>query len=704
MPRCDPKQAMVAERASMKRWLAALGFLIACAPEPSPVSPVSAPVATAAAIPEGDTPAGRRELFQAALALHDHGELSSAEPLFAKLVVVYPELADYSLRYLARIAEARADEARALSHWQALLDRYADSVWRGEAELSLGRAAAADKNWSAASKLVEAAIRDLKDSAERAAALGSGSEVAGRLGDAEKARAFDHDLRLHYPQSPQAIAARERAWRERDVVALASAASAREEVSLLLAENEASRALELVRLAESRFPADGEMPDLLWLEASALSHLGERDAAERVLERIRSAYPRQPVAARALFRLGSLAWNRDNDERALQLFGAYARQYPTGPQAAEAIYASGRIHQEANRYSLAAREFARLARLYPKSSLAPEARFRVGWCEYRSGNQRRAADVFASIASRGGPDSASALYWNARVSGDDAAYRTLLRDHPESYYAGLAEMRLGQPPGSALSGRIVRADGSSVHPSTCDVPDPHRTRFDELEAMSLAALARNELAVYQERVSGCDGFLIRSWVTVGGYRQSIGRALHASGCGTDASWLRFCYPLGFWEIVEREAGRRAIDPLLVAALIRQESLFDSEARSSANAIGLMQILPVTGERLAVESGSPVFSAEQLYNPARNISLGTAYLQTLGERYGGNQPRILAAYNAGEAAVDKWQRRYPGVDDDEFVESISYRETRGYVKRVLQNRRLYGALYGDSPTANPAASG
>jgi soluble lytic murein transglycosylase len=622
--------------------------------------------------------------------------------LFAKLVVVYPELADYALRYLAKIAEARADEARALSHWQALLDRYTDSVWRGEAELALGRAGAAAQSWSAASKLLEAAIRDLKDSPERAAALGWGSDVALQLGDAEQARAFDHEVRIRYPQSPQAAAARERAWRERDVVALASAASAREEVSLLLAENRPEHALELVRLAESRFPTDRDMPDLQWLEASALSRAGERDAAERVLERIHSAYPRQPVAARALFRLGSLAWNRDDDERALQVFGAYARQYPTGPQAAEAVYATARIYQEANRYSLAAREFARLARLYPKSSLAPEARFRVGWCEYRSGNQRQAAEIFARLASGGGPESASALYWSARVSGDEAAYRSLLRDHPESYYAGLAEKRLGQPAGSALSDRVSRAGDSLILTAACAVADPHRAKFDELEAMSLAALARNELAVYQERVSGCDAFFIRSWITVGGYRQSIARALRA-GCGTDASWLRFCYPLGFWEIVRREAASHTIDPLLVAALIRQESLFDSHARSSANAIGLMQILPATGQRLAGESASSVFSAEQLYDPARNIALGTAYLQTLGERYAGNQPRILAAYNAGEAAVDKWQRRYPDVDDDEFVESISYRETRGYVKRVLQNRRLYGALYGDSATASPRAS-
>jgi peptidoglycan lytic transglycosylase len=191
---------------------------------------------------------------------------------------------------------------------------------------------------------------------------------------------------------------------------------------------------------------------------------------------------------------------------------------------------------------------------------------------------------------------------------------------------------------------------------------------------------------------------------VGGYRQSVGHALRAGGCSLNAVWLRFCYPLGFRDLVEREAAAHALDPLLVAALIRQESLFDSEARSPADALGLMQILPATGRRLAAESGAEDFSAAELYEPARNVALGTAYLRDLHDRYGGNLPRVLAAYNAGEAAVDKWQRRYPDVEDDEFVESISYRETRGYVKRVLQNRRLYEALYGDGATQTSQTRG
>ena len=218
------------------------------------------------------------------------------------------------------------------------------------------------------------------------------------------------------------------------------------------------------------------------------------------------------------------------------------------------------------------------------------------------------------------------------------------------------------------------ATDSSIATATCLVADPHLTRFDELKAMSLATLARGELAAYQDRVSGCDGFLIRSWMDVGGYRQSVGHALRAGGCSLNAVWLRFCYPL------------------------------DSEARSPANALGLMQILPATGRRLAAESGAADFSAAELYEPARNVALGTAYLRELHDRYGGNLPRVLAAYNAGEAAVDKWQRRYPDVEDDEFVESISYRETRGYVKRVLQNRRLYEALYGDGATQTSQTRG
>lgn len=655
-------------------------------------------MALAAALPEGRTPEERRDLFEAGLSVYERGDRPSAEALFRRVAEVYPELADYAERYLAMLAEARGDDAQALVHWQAIGGRYPDSVWRGEAELALGRARALASDWQGAAAALAAARADLKSPTERAAALWLASQAARRLDKLDESRALAAELRSHHPRSPETAAARAEAWEERDAVALDTARSAGAEVSLLLSEGEADRALELVRLAVKRFRSPSDLPGLLWLEAGALARSGDREGSRRLLERLRAGYPRHPAAAQALYRLASLAWNRDDDGEALRLFGRYARQYPRGALAAESLYAMGRIQQEARRFDLSAQQFSRLVRLYPQSSLAAEARFRVGWCQYRSGNRSLAGRTFLDLSKHGGPERAAALYWRARATGEAQGLEELLRDHPETYYAGLAERRLGRAEGSALAGRVPATPDLRAE-AACSGGGSHLVRFGELKSMRLKELARSELSAYQELTSGCDGFLIGAWIEVEGYRQSVGRALRAGGCGLDSPWLRYCYPLGFWPVIEAQTAQRSLDSYLVAALIRQESLFDAEARSSANAIGLMQILPPTGERLAARIGLGDFHDGRLLDPAANVSLGTAYLRELLDHYQGNLPRVLAAYNAGEAAVDKWQRRYPDVDDDEFVESISYRETRGYVKRVLQNRRIYRALYGRDRSAS-----
>jgi soluble lytic murein transglycosylase len=123
--------------------------------------------------------------------------------------------------------------------------------------------------------------------------------------------------------------------------------------------------------------------------------------------------------------------------------------------------------------------------------------------------------------------------------------------------------------------------------------------------------------------------------------------------------------------------------------MRQESLFDPDAASPAAAYGLMQLILPTATQVA---GTPVTSTE-LASPSLNVRLGTRYLRHLLDRMGGDVPKALAAYNGGEDAVAKWEARAPGSADDEFVERISFRETRAYVKAVLGNYRRYRRLYG-----------
>lgn len=143
--------------------------------------------------------------------------------------------------------------------------------------------------------------------------------------------------------------------------------------------------------------------------------------------------------------------------------------------------------------------------------------------------------------------------------------------------------------------------------------------------------------------------------------------------------------------MSRAADKEGIDPLIAIALMRQESLFDPAARSPADARGLMQLLPSTAERVARGRGEPS-PADHLYDPDVNVALGVAHLADLMRLYGGDPLKATAAYNGGEEAVTRWQQRYGALPPDEFVESITYRETRDYVKKVVANYCAYQQQY------------
>ena len=158
--------------------------------------------------------------------------------------------------------------------------------------------------------------------------------------------------------------------------------------------------------------------------------------------------------------------------------------------------------------------------------------------------------------------------------------------------------------------------------------------------------------------------------------------------------LRF--PLHHDAAIRREATRHDIDPAWVAAEIRAESIFNPTARSSANAMGLMQVIPATGAAVATRIGLPWSGPEMLYDPDTNIAIGTAYLRQLMDQYGGKPYFTIAGYNAGPAPLERWQTQRPDMDPDFWIETISYKETREYVARVLAFSVIYDwRLNGDA---------
>jgi soluble lytic murein transglycosylase len=149
------------------------------------------------------------------------------------------------------------------------------------------------------------------------------------------------------------------------------------------------------------------------------------------------------------------------------------------------------------------------------------------------------------------------------------------------------------------------------------------------------------------------------------------------------TWFeRVRYPLRYEQIVRGHAKNYDLDPALLAAVIYQESKFNANAKSSAGAIGLMQLQPQTAEGIAIRTGGRKFRVSDLYNPEINVRYGSWYLRHLLDRYGDEQD-ALAAYNAGQQNVDEWRAEGKGIE---------FPETRAYVKRVEHLKHVYARAY------------
>jgi len=147
------------------------------------------------------------------------------------------------------------------------------------------------------------------------------------------------------------------------------------------------------------------------------------------------------------------------------------------------------------------------------------------------------------------------------------------------------------------------------------------------------------------------------------------------------------FPLEYEDTIEKWCSEYNEDPFLVAAIIMQESGFNPRAQSYAGAMGIMQIMPATGRSIAKGVGIENFSTDMLYNPEIAIQMGTWHIHVLKEKYGGNVPAALAAYNAGTGNADKWIRM--GILND-----LPYGQTRTYVANVQEYMQVYHKLYQD----------
>lgn len=159
--------------------------------------------------------------------------------------------------------------------------------------------------------------------------------------------------------------------------------------------------------------------------------------------------------------------------------------------------------------------------------------------------------------------------------------------------------------------------------------------------------------------------------------------------------IRYLYPLAYWEFIDAESKANQTNPWVVVSLIRQESAFNENARSWANALGLMQMIPPVAEDEASRMKLENFQSEDLFKPEIAVKIGVHHLSRLISSFNGSLICSYASYNAGAPPVQKWLTYYPESDPLMFIERISYDETKNYVKKLLRNYINYQRFYGDT---------
>lgn len=162
---------------------------------------------------------------------------------------------------------------------------------------------------------------------------------------------------------------------------------------------------------------------------------------------------------------------------------------------------------------------------------------------------------------------------------------------------------------------------------------------------------------------------------------------------TDWFQKKYIYPFPYQEKVYRYSRENNVDPYLIAAVIRTESKFIANARSPKGAIGLMQMMPETGQWVADQINQPGYVETRLNDPEISIRFGSWYLASLQSEFKHNEVLVLAAYNGGRGNVKQWMRQFGWNDSFQDIDQIPFRETKEYVKKVQKAKEKYRDLYG-----------
>jgi soluble lytic murein transglycosylase len=439
---------------------------------------------------------------------------------------------------------------------------------------------------------------------------------------------------------------------------------------------EQDQAIAVYKQLLQKFPTAKETGTAL----SRLSDIAKGKDSIIYLDQIINKFPDQ--APQALVKKGKLLESLKDNQSASTTWKLLLGKYSSSDEAAEFRWKIAQTKAKNNDY-LGAWQWAQPITINNKTSiLAPRAGFWVGKWATTLGKQQEAI----------------------------TAYKSVISEFPQSYYAWRSASILGLNVGDFNNLRVMNP---TIIPPQRPVPPAGSETFHELYLLGQDRDAwlqwetefknKNQPSVTEQFTEG----LMR--LTKGEYLIGIDKIAKLEDRETPAEKAEYQalsqqsiywqarYPFPYFKEIEKWSTSRQLNPLLVTALMRQESRFQAKIKSPVGATGLMQVMPSTGAWITPQIGVD-FKKISLENPNDNIMLGTWYLDYTHQQYGNNSMLAIASYNAGPGNVAKWLQTISKKDPDEFVEEIPFDETKNYVRQVFGNYWNYLRLYNPEVSA------
>ncbi len=622
----------------------------------------------------------------------------------------------YVLLYLARAYESEKMPSKAEASYAALLAEYPGFSYRGEALYESAVVLDEMGNYAEAGAALREFIKRYPRGSKAGEALMRSTRLEMASGDYAGAMEDIKSLIINHPGKAPA-----------------------RQAALLLKENRRLRPITLTReesctraraLFDSYFysSAVGALNGLVSKSPGAcgakaepllvetlfrLKRYGEAELIlNKRLTRLRKGHNTKGYKERSTLLLLATAYLRDGNGKTsdfLDTTETLSRRFPGSGELRRALFMKGAYYEGAGEWKKAIDIYGSI--LKESGGPGAESAWHRGWLEYR---MERYLDAYNTLSSFKGKlkaaDRRKFAYWRGRALEKAGQKARALSEYPGAcegrmpgYYCYMAQSRLGpsgQSPWSAES--IWGERGEEAGPVTEEGPPAGELRV----AMALLGTGLTKEAAYEaNKVLGGMHHapdrklilsLMRAFYMAGDYYHAIKVYDSYFGLLTghdDAiapELLRVAFPMKVVEYISAKGLAGDADPLLVAAVMREESSYDPDTISRTGAVGLMQVMPSTAKFIAEASGMSPLSAGALRDPETNISLGAWYLAYLWRKTSGNPVLTIAGYNAGLSSVRQWQKRYP-LDDDEFIESIPYRETRNYTKKVLKSYEAFKML-------------